>query len=87
MTTSNGFEFLPEHIQAAKYISETPRKLGPTIGIYLGRKIHAWVEIDNGIYDYQGIAEGPRPGLVDLSLLGDDEVCITPGLRYLLREY
>jgi len=86
MTTSNGIDFLPEQFEAPEYISETPRRLGPAIGIYLGRKIHSWVEIDNGIYDYEGIAAGPRPGLVDLSLLAYDEICITPGLRYVLRE-
>lgn len=86
MATNNEVDFLPAHIQAAEYVSETPRSLGPAIGIYLGRKIHAWVEVNNQIYDYDGIAEGPRPGLVDLSLMAYDEICVTPGLRYLLRE-
>lgn len=84
MTTTNEINFLPTPAEMAA-MSEAPLAFGPAIGTYLGMQIHAWIELSTGIFDYVGIAIGPKPGLVDLSRLASNEVCVTPGLRYALR--
>lgn len=84
MTTTNDIHFLPSPAEMAA-ASEIPSAFGPAIGTYLGMRIHAWIELSTGIFDYAGIAIGPKPGLVDLGRLAPDEVCVTPGLRYVQR--
>jgi hypothetical protein len=56
--------------------------LGPAIGHFLGREIAAWVELADGHYCYDGLAPGPRPGLVDLMQLRPGEIGVSPGLLY-----
>lgn len=84
MTTNSAIDFLPTPAEMAA-MPETPSAFGSAIGTYLGMKIYAWIELSTGVFDYAGVAMGPKPGLVDLSLLAPDEVCVTPGLRYVLR--
>ena len=63
-----------------------PSEFGAVIGIYLGMRIHDWVIFGNEIYEYDGIAEGPLPGLANLSLLEINLFCIIHGLRYRIRD-
>lgn len=55
---------------------------GPVIGSFLDRDIHAWVQLDDGIYNYEGVAPGPRPGVVDPRLVPAGRVLLKPGLCY-----
>lgn len=61
---------------------ETPIEFGPEIGYFMDGLIYAWLRMVDGIYTFDGIAPGPRPGHVDMSKIGPDEICVSPGLRY-----
>lgn len=65
-----------------RIVKEKPLHIGPSIGTFLGCPIPEWVFIHNSRYEYAGQAPGPGPGLVDLSMIADNEVCVTPGLLY-----
>lgn len=71
-------------ISATSPSQEVPLEIGPVIGSFLGMTFPAWVRMPEGVYHYQGIAAGPKPGLVDLKKLNPGEICITPGLCYKL---
>ncbi|WP_109015631.1 hypothetical protein [Novimethylophilus kurashikiensis] len=64
--------------------NEAALETGPVVGYFLGHEIHAWVRVPEGVYVYDGIAPGPRPGMVDMTKLKSDEICISPGLCYKL---
>lgn len=58
-------------------------KFGPAIGEFLGQRIFAWLQLcDGNWYDFSGVAPGPRPGLVNLSIVGEDQIVVTPGLLF-----
>ena len=59
-----------------------PLELGPVVGLFAGHGIHAWIRMAEGLYAYVGLAPGPEAGLVDLALLGQDEIAVWPGLLY-----
>lgn len=71
-------------ISADTPTKEIPLEKGPTIGFFLGMEIPAWVRMPEGVYQFEGIADGPKPGLVDLAKLKPGEICVTPGLCYKL---
>lgn len=59
---------------------------GPVIGSFLDRDIHAWVQLADGIYNFEGVAPGPRPGVVDPRLVPAGRVLLKPGLCYSLAD-
>ena len=59
-------------------------EFGPVVGQFAGQNIHAWVRMAEGLYAFVGLAPGPEAGLVDLSLLGKEEIAVWPGLLYRL---
>ena len=86
MKSVNDIDFLPAHRDSHTLVRKSPNAFGPVVGIYLGMSIHDWVIVDDATYDYVGVAAGPLPGMVDLRLLELNEICLTPGLKYRIRE-
>ncbi len=62
--------------------SETILGYGPKIGSLLGRPLYDWLDLPDGRYIYDGMAPGPRAGIVDLRLVRDDQVLLAPGVCY-----
>lgn len=63
-------------------VAESPSEVGPSIGSFLDVAIPAWVKLSDGQYLFDGIAPGPRAGIVDMGKLKEGEVAIFPGLLY-----
>jgi hypothetical protein len=61
-----------------------PLNFGPDVGRFLGKGIPAWIRMEDGLYAFEGVAPGPEAGIVDLSLLGQNEIALYPGLLYRL---
>ena len=86
MKSVNDIDFLPAHRDSHTLVRKSPNEFGPVVGSFLGMHIHDWVIVDDATYDYVGVAAGPLPGMVDLRLLEVNEICLTPGLKYRMRE-
>lgn len=86
MKSVNDIDFLPAHRDSHTLVRKSPNSFGPVVGSYLGMHIHDWVIVGDATYDYIGIATGPLPGIVDLNQLELNEICLTPGLKYRIRE-
>ncbi|WP_319241835.1 hypothetical protein [uncultured Propionivibrio sp.] len=86
MKSGNNTDFLPIRKDSHTLARKKVEAFGSVIGSYLGRNIHEWVIVDGQTYDYAGIAPGPQPGIVDFGQLALNEICLTPGLKYRVRE-
>ena len=86
MKTENDIDFLPVRKNSHTLARMKPEAFGPVIGTYLGINIHEWVIVNGTTYDYAGVAAGPQPGMVDLNQLALNRICLTPGLKYCVRE-
>lgn len=86
MKSENNTDFLPFRKESYTLARMKPEAFGPVIGNYLGINIHEWVIVNGVTHDYAGVASGPQPGVVDLNLLALNEICLTPGLKYRIRE-
>lgn len=86
MKSENNTDFLPFRKESHTLARKKVEAFGSVIGSYLGINIHEWVIVDGTTYDYMGVASGPQPGIVDLNLLALNEICLTPGLKYRIRE-
>ena len=62
----------------------SPLEFGPDVGRFMGKGIPAWIRMEDWLYAFNGRAPGPEAGIVDLSLLGENEIALYPGLLYRL---
>lgn len=66
----------------APVVREQALEFGPVIGSLLDRKLWAWVRAADGVYDYEGVAPGPKPGYVDQTQVPPDCIVMAPGVCY-----